>query len=176
VPKFIHFHPVINSLQRSAFWDLVDFWPIFRVSERPKVCAFISQKLNKLGRPFFIFPNNLCCSIRIWKISHLRVKVRGLQRPQNASRAQNFKIFTFSRALCAQMVRPSAPVPILFCTGRGPLMIPPTEVRRRVKFWPQPLLGGPPPKKFFFPISGNSWGWGPNFRVCYMRTTKTHQG
>ena len=66
-PKFIYFHPVINFLQRSAFWDLADFPLIFRVSELPKVCAFISQKLNKLRPWFFIFPNNFCRSIRIWK-------------------------------------------------------------------------------------------------------------
>ena len=65
MPKFVHFHPVINFLQRSAFWDLAGRF--FCVSEHPKVCAFIAQKLNKLGRPFFIFPDNFCHSIRIRK-------------------------------------------------------------------------------------------------------------
>jgi len=127
VPKFIHFHPVINFLQRSAFWDLADFWLIFRVSEFPKVCAFISQKLHKLGLRFFIFPDNFCRSIRIWKNILSGVEVWGLQCPQNAPRSQNFKIFTFSRGFCGQTVRPSAPVPDLFCTSRGPLLISPTE-------------------------------------------------
>ena len=51
-------------------WDLADFSLIFRVSELPKVCAFISQKLSKLRRRFFIFPDNFCCSIRICKNFH----------------------------------------------------------------------------------------------------------
>ena len=119
-PKFSHFHSVINFLQRSAFCDLADFWPIVRFSECPKVCAFISQKLCQLCQLFFIFLDNSC------KISHLEVEVRGLQCPKNAPKSQYFKIFTFSRGFCGQMVRPSAPMPTLFCTTRGPLLIPPT--------------------------------------------------
>ena len=100
VPKFIHFRSVINFLQRSAFWDLADFWPIFRVFERPKVCAFISEKLSKLRRRFFTFPDNFCRSTRIRKNIPSGVMVRGLQCPKNAPRSQNFKIFTFARPLC----------------------------------------------------------------------------
>ena len=37
---------------------LADFWPIFRVFDRLDVCAYISQKLNKLGL-MFIFPITL---------------------------------------------------------------------------------------------------------------------
>jgi len=40
------------------------------------------------------------------KISHLRVMVRGLQCPQNAARARNFKIFTFfAWPLCPNSLR-----------------------------------------------------------------------
>jgi len=65
VPKFIHFHRVINFLGKCAFLDLADFWLIFRFFERIKVCAFISRKLNKLRRPFFTFPNNFTLSTLI---------------------------------------------------------------------------------------------------------------
>ena len=46
VPKFNHFHRVINFLGKCAFLDLADFWLIFRFFERIEVCAFVSRKLN----------------------------------------------------------------------------------------------------------------------------------
>jgi len=39
---------VINFLGKCAFLDLAEFWLIFRFFERIEVCAFVSQKLNKL--------------------------------------------------------------------------------------------------------------------------------
>jgi len=108
----------------------------------------ISQNLNKVHGPFFIFPDNLCCSIRIWQNIPSGVKVRALQSPQNGPRTQNFKIFTFSRGYCAKMLCVSSSEPILFCTSRGPLVIPPASSGLALKFWPQPPQGGPTLKKF----------------------------
>jgi len=71
-------------------FGLSRFLAHFSVFERIKVCAFISRKLNKLRGPFFIFPDNFTPSILIAKISHLGVKVRGLQRLQIGLRSQNF--------------------------------------------------------------------------------------
>ena len=126
-------------------WFLTDF-SCFRA---PKSLRVISQNLNKLHRPFFIFPDNLCCSIRIWQNIPSGVKVRALQSPQNGPRTQNFKIFTFSRGYCAKMLCVSSSEPILFCTLRGPLVIPPSQ------FWASPKIlatatpGRPNPKKVF---------------------------
>ena len=97
LPKFIPFRSVINFLQRSAFWDLADFWPIFRLSERPKVCAFIAQKLNKLRRPFFIFPDNFCRSIRIWKNIPSGGHGSGATAPQNRFQKLKFQNFALFR-------------------------------------------------------------------------------
>jgi len=80
--------------------DLTDFWLIFRFFERIKVCTLISRKLNTRRGPFFTFPDTFTVGILIEKISHLRVKVRELQRPQIGLRGQNFKIDTFSRGSC----------------------------------------------------------------------------
>jgi len=59
-----------------------------------------SQKLNKLGGPFFIFANNVFPSIQIAKNIPSGVKVRGLQSPQISLRAQNFKIFIYLHSPC----------------------------------------------------------------------------
>ena len=67
MPKFIHFHPVINFPGKCAFLDLADFWLIFRFFECIEVCAFISRKLNNLHGPFFTFPDNFMPSILIAK-------------------------------------------------------------------------------------------------------------
>ena len=81
--------------------NLEKFLANFSCFERPKVCAFISQKLNKLCRPFFTFPDNFCCSIRIWKNILSGIMIRGLQCPKDVPKSQNFKIFTFfARLLC----------------------------------------------------------------------------
>jgi len=73
--------------------------------------------------------------------------VRGLQCPQNASRSQNFKIFTFLRGYCGQTVRRVASMLASFCTTMGPLVIPHTHSEATPKI----LLPGPPgratPKK-----------------------------
>ena len=62
-PKCIHFVLVINFLQRSAFWDIAHFLPIFRVFERTEVCVFVSKKLNKKGGQLFIFRDEVCVFI-----------------------------------------------------------------------------------------------------------------
>jgi len=106
LPKFIPFRSVINFLQRSAFWDLADFWPIFRLSERPKVCAFIAQKLNKLRRPFFIFPDNFCRSIRIWKNIPSGGHGSGATAPQNRFQKLKFQnLHFFARQLSPNALR-----------------------------------------------------------------------
>ena len=130
LPKFIPFRSVINFLRRSAFWDLADFWPIFRLSERPKVHAFIAQKLNKLRRPFFIFPDNFCCSIRIWKNIPSGGHGSGATAPQNRFQKPKFQNFALFREAthCAQMLCASGSEPVLFCTPRGPLVSVPTHL------------------------------------------------
>jgi len=106
VPKYIHFRSVINFLQRSAFWDLADFWPIFRVSELPKVCAFIAQKLSKLRRPFFISPDNFCRSIIIWKNIPSGGRGSGATAPPKRSQSTKFQNFHFfARPLCQNALR-----------------------------------------------------------------------
>jgi len=85
-------------------------------------CAYVSRKLNTRRGPFFTFLDNFTPSILIEKISHLGVKVRGLQRPQIGLRGQNFKIDTFSRGSCDQTVKPRGSVVVLFCTPEGPLV------------------------------------------------------
>jgi len=60
---------------------------------------------------------------------------------QNASRSQNFKIFTFSRGYCGQTVRRGASVVALFCTRMCPLVIPPTRFRATPKILPQDPRG-----------------------------------
>jgi len=117
-PKFIHFHREINFLRKRAFLDLADFWLIFRLFERIEVCALISRKLNK----FFIFPDSFTYSTLIAKNIPPKVKVRGLQRPQIGLRSQHFKIDTFSRGSCDQMVRPRGSMVVLLCTPEGPLV------------------------------------------------------
>jgi len=62
--------------------------PLFRVSERPKICGFISQKQNKLRRSFCILPDNFCHSIRIWKNIPLGVEVRGYSAPKTLPEAK----------------------------------------------------------------------------------------
>jgi len=74
--------------------------------------------------------------------------VRGLQCPQNAVRARNFKIFTFSRGYCAKTLCVSGSKLAIFCTPRGLLVTPLRIWGRPLKFWPQAPLGGQPPKKF----------------------------
>ena len=128
VPKFIHFRPVITFLQRSAFWDLADFWPIFRVSEHPKICAFISQKTKQATPTIFISPITFAVVSESGKISHLGGSTFGGYSAANTlPEAKIYFFFTFSRDFCGQKVRPSAPVPTLFCTSGGPLSIPPTD-------------------------------------------------
>ena len=106
MPKFIHFRPVINFLQRSPFWDLADFSPIFRVSERPKICAFISQKLSKLRRQFFIFPDNFCRSIRIKRNIPSEGHGSGATAPPKRSQSTKFQNFHFfARPLCQNALR-----------------------------------------------------------------------
>jgi len=106
VPKFNHFRSVINFLQRSAFWDLADFSPIFRVSELPKVCAFITQKLSQLRWPFFIFHDNFCHSIRIWKNIPSGAHGSGATVPPKRSQSTKFQNFhLFARPLCPNALR-----------------------------------------------------------------------
>ena len=120
----IHSLSLINKLSKEMrVLDLADFWLIFRFFERIEVCAFVSRKLNMRRGPFFTFPDNFIPNILIAKkISHLRVKVRGLQRPQIGLRSQNFKIVTFLRGSCVETVRPRGSVVVLFCTPEGPLV------------------------------------------------------
>jgi len=81
-------------------FGLSRFLAHFSFFERIEVCAFISRKLNELRGPFFTFPNNFTPSVLIAKkISHLGVKVRGLQRPQIGLRGQNSKLSLFHAAL-----------------------------------------------------------------------------
>jgi len=122
LPKFIHFHRVINFLGKCAFLDLADFWLIFRFFEHIEICAFISRKLNKLRGPFFTFPDNVTPSILIAKNIPSTGKVRGLQRQQIGLRNQNFKIVTYSRGSCDQTVRTRGTVVTLICTPEGPLV------------------------------------------------------
>ena len=62
--------------------------------------------------------------------------VRGLQCPQNALRARNFKIFTFSRDYCGQTVRHRATTVALFCTTVGLLLIFPRNFGATPKILP----------------------------------------
>ena len=99
----IHSLSLSNKLSREmrVFFDLADFWLIFRFFERIDVCPFVSRKLNKLRGPFFINLDNFFPSILIAKNIPPGVKVRGLQRPRNAVRAQDFNFFYFfARPLC----------------------------------------------------------------------------
>jgi len=172
VPKFIHFHPVINFLGKCAFLDLADFWLIFPFFERIEVCAFISRKLNKLRGPFFTFRDNFTPSVLIAKKSHLGVKVRGLQRPQIGLRNQNFKIDTFSRDSCEQTVRPRGSVVVLFCTPEGPLVNALTRFQATPTILPPNPPRGFTPKKFAPHFSPNSQGSGPNFCIHYTGTPR----
>ena len=109
-----------------------------RVSERPKVCAFISQKLNKPGRPFFTFFDILCRSIRNWNNIPSGVKVRGrvYSAPKTLPEAKISKFSLLARPLCAyalsQLHRTSF---ILHLTW--PASERPVRIRRRpFIFWP----------------------------------------
>jgi len=75
--------------------------------------------------------------------------VRGLQCPQNASRSQNFKIFTFSRGYCGQTVRHRATIVALFCTTVGLLLTSPKHFGATPKILPPGPPGRATPKKVF---------------------------
>ena len=75
--------------------------------------------------------------------------VRGLQCPQNASRSQNFKIFTFSRDYCGQTVWHRATIVALFCTTLGLLPILWRHFGATPKILPPGPLGRATPKKVF---------------------------
>jgi len=94
--------------------------------------------------------------------------VRGLQCPQNASRSQNFKIFTFSRGYCGQTVRLGASVLALFCTYMGPLVIEPNRFGATPKILPPGPPGRATPKKVFPNFLKNFRGWG-QFLDCAIR-------
>jgi len=175
VPKFIHFHPVINFLGKCAFLDLADFWLIFPFFERIEVCAFISRKLNKLRGPFFTFRDNFTPSVLIAKKSHLGVKVRGLQRPQIGLRNQNFKIDTFSRDSCEQTVRPRGSMVVLFCTPEGPVVNALTRFQATPTILAQTLRGASPPKKLH-PIFAKFSGVGAKFLHSLYGDPKARQG
>ena len=94
--------------------------------------------------------------------------VRGLQCPQNASRSQNFKIFTFLRGYCGQTVRHGALAAALFCTSMGPLVIPPTPFGSTPKILPPGPPGRATPKKVFPNFLKNLRGQG-QFFDCAIR-------
>ena len=94
--------------------------------------------------------------------------VRGLRCPQNASRSQNFKIFTFLRGYCGQTVRPGASAVALFCTTMGPLLIAYTHFGVTPNILPPGALGRATPKKVFPHFLKNLRGRG-QFFDCAIR-------
>jgi len=94
--------------------------------------------------------------------------VRELQCPQNASRSQNFKIFTFSRDYCGQTVRERATAVALFCTIVSLLLIPPRHFGATPKILPPGPPGRETPKKVFPNFLKNVRGRG-QFFDCALR-------
>jgi len=158
-----------------VFFDLADFWLIFRFFERIDVCPFVSRKLNKLRGPFFINLDNFFPSILIAKNIPPGVKVRGLQRPRNAVRAQDFKFFASSHVPCAQMVRARGSMVLYFGSAKVPQLIVPTcqFLNDPTVLHPRPL-GRPTPKKISPHFPQILTGRGQFF--LYMGTPKAHQG
>jgi len=149
VPKLIHFRSVINFPQRSAFWDLADFSPIFRVSELPKVCAFISQKLSKLCPLFFIFPDNFYRSIRIWKNIPPEGRGSGATVPPKRSQSTKFQNFHFfARPLCLNDLRQQLRTGFIL-HPTGPASERPYAFEGRpLNFGPRPFWAAQPQKSF----------------------------
>ena len=69
-----------------------------RFFERIEVCAFVSQKLNKLRGPFFTFPDNFTHSILIAKNIPPGCQGSGATAPPNRSQEAKISKLTLFRA------------------------------------------------------------------------------
>ena len=139
--------------------------PIFRVSELPKVCAYISQNLNKLRRPFFIFPYNFC----------LGARGSGATMPQKRSQKAKFQNFDFfTRLLCQSAWRQRFRTDFIL-DFKGPSSDPPSHLRAIPKNFGSRPPGRAATPKSFSPIF-QILGAGANFRVRYTGNSMAHQG
>jgi len=79
----------------------------FSFFECIEVCAFISQKVNKLRRPFFTFPNNFTHSVLIAKkYPTWGSRFGGYSAPKLASEAKISKLTLFRTAPATKQLDP----------------------------------------------------------------------
>jgi len=145
--------------------------PISGFYSHIQVCAFISQKLNELGRLFIMFTKNFYPSIQIAKKHPIWASFGGYSTPPNRPKNPKFQIFhCFSSHLRPKRLDPGV-VMALFCTTEDTLV----NTLTNFQAIPTILPPGCPPPKLLTPFSQNSRGSGPIFGVNYTATLKAHQ-